>query len=137
MEWHRDEFTISDDPQRVNPQVVAGLLAKTYWGPKRPRQVVEKLIPNSFCFSLHRNGEQIGFARVVTDFTVFSWLSDLVIDNGYRGSGLGRWFLECILNHPEIGKTQFVLQTTTAHGLYEKYGFRGSEKIMTRLPGTR
>jgi GNAT superfamily N-acetyltransferase len=134
MEWHRDEFVISDDPKRVNVNVVAGLLAKTYWGHKRSRTVLEKLIPKSFCFSLLRNGEQIGFARVVTDFTVFSWLSDLVIDDKYRGKGLGIWFLECLLNHPEIGKTQFVLQTTNAHALYEKYGFRESEKIMTRPP---
>jgi len=132
MEWHRDEFMISDDPKRVNMDVVAGLLAKTHWGPKRTRPVLEKLIPKSFCFSLLRKGEQIGFARVVTDFTVFSWLSDLVIDDQFRGKGLGRWFLECILSHPEIEKTQFVLQTTHAHRLYAKYGFRGSEKIMTR-----
>ena len=102
---------------------------------RTPREVVDKLIPNSLCFSLLRNGKQVGFARVVSDYTVFSWLSDLVIDDEYRGRGLGRWFLECILNHPEVGKTQFVLQTTNAHGLYERYGFRGSEKIMTRLPG--
>jgi GNAT superfamily N-acetyltransferase len=135
MEWHRDEFVISDDPKRVSIDVVAGLLAKTYWGHKRSRPVLEKLIPKSFCFSLLQHGVQIGFARVVTDFTVFSWLSDLVIDDSFRGRGLGRWFLECILNHPEIGKTQFVLQTTHAHGLYEKFGFQGSEKIMSRLPG--
>lgn len=135
MEWHRDEFMITDDPKRVNPEIVAGLLARTYWGQKRPRHVVEKLIPKSYCFSLLRNEEPIGFARVVSDFTVFSWLSDLVIEERYRGKGLGRWFLECILNHPELSKTQFVLQTTHAHGLYERYGFRGSEKIMTRPGG--
>ncbi len=134
MEWQRDEFIISDDPKLVNLDVVAGLLAKTYWGQKRPRQVVEKLIPNSLCFSLLRDGKQIGFARAVSDYTVFSWLSDLVIADEYRGRGLGRWFLDCILSHPKIGKTQFVLQTTNAQGLYEKYGFRGSEKIMTRQP---
>jgi GNAT superfamily N-acetyltransferase len=134
MEWHRDEFMISDDPKRVNLEIVADLLAKTYWGPKRSRPVVEKLIPKSFCFSLLRNGEQIGFARVVSDFTVFSWLSDLVIEDEYRGKGLGRWFLECILSHPQIGKTQFVLQTTHARVLYKKFGFQESEKLMTRRP---
>jgi GNAT superfamily N-acetyltransferase len=134
MEWHREEFIITDDRSKVQIDVVADLLAKTYWGHKRSREVVENLIPNSLCFSLFRNQEQIGFARVVSDFTVFSWVSDLVIDDKYRGRGLGRWFMECILNHPGIEKTQFVLQTTHAHGLYEKFGFRISEKIMTRLP---
>jgi GNAT superfamily N-acetyltransferase len=137
MEWYREEFVITDDRKKVQIDVVAGLLAKTYWGHKRPREVVEKLVPNSLCFSLFRNEEQLGFGRVVTDCTVFSWLSDLVIDDEYRGRGLGRWFMDCILSHPEIGKTQFVLQTTQAHGLYERYGFRGSEKLMTRQPETR
>jgi GNAT superfamily N-acetyltransferase len=136
MEWQRDGFLISDDPKRVNPETVAALLSKTYWGHKRPRPVVEKLIPKSLCFSLSRDGKQIGFARVVTDYTVFSWISDLVIEDPYRGKGLGRWFLECILNHPAIKGTQFALQTTHAHDLYKKYGFQGSEKILTRLPGT-
>jgi GNAT superfamily N-acetyltransferase len=134
MEWHRDEFVISDDPKRVNVEVVAGLLSQTYWGHKRSRPVVEKLIPKSFCFSLLRNGEQIGFARVVSDFTVFSWLSDLVIEDEYRGKGLGRWFLDCILSHPQIAETQFVLQTTQARVLYKKFGFQESEKLMTRRP---
>ena len=137
MEWYREEFVITDDRNKIQLDIVADLLAKTYWGHKRPREVVEKLVPNSLCFSLFRNEEQLGFARVVTDYTVFSWLSDLVIDYEYRGRGLGRWFMDCILSHPEIGKTQFVLQTTHAHGLYERYAFRGSEKLMTRQPGTR
>ena len=135
MEWKREEFFITDDRNKVQVGVVADLLAKTYWGHKRPREVVEKLIPNSLCFSLFRNEEQIGFARAVSDYTVFSWLSDLVIDDEHRGRGLGRWFMNCILSHPELAGTQFVLQTTHAHGLYEKFGFRISEKIMTRLPG--
>jgi GNAT superfamily N-acetyltransferase len=135
MEWHRDGFSISDGPERVDTDVVVQLLAETYWGHKRPRPVVEKLIPNSFCFSLFQNGEQIGFARVVTDFTVFSWLSDLVVHERYRRRGLGGWFLNCILNHPKLSRTQFVLQTTYAHDMYKKFGFQGSEKILTRLPG--
>jgi GNAT superfamily N-acetyltransferase len=136
MEWHREEFVVTDDRKKVQIDIVAGLLAKTYWGHKRPREVVEKLVPNSLCFSLFRNEEQIGFARVVSDYAVFSWLSDLVINDHSRGKGLGRWFLDCILNHPEIAGTQFVLQTTHEHALYEKFGYQRSEKLMTRQPGT-
>jgi GNAT superfamily N-acetyltransferase len=88
------------------------------------------------CFSLLRRQEQIGFARVVTDYTVFSWLSDVVIKDGYRGRGLGGWLVECILEHPQISGTQFVLQTTDAAGLYKKFGFQANEKLMTRKPST-
>ncbi|HEU20464.1 MAG TPA: N-acetyltransferase [Deltaproteobacteria bacterium] len=132
MEWHKEEFTISDDRHRVDINVVSKLLAETPWGHRRPREVVEKLIPRSLCFSLFRNGSQIGFARVVTDGTVFSWLSDLVIADAYRGMGLGRWMLDCILTHSETAATQFVLQTGSAIGLYEKFGFKKSGKLMTR-----
>ena len=134
MEWYRDEFTVSDERSRVDVDVVSNLLAKTYWGHRRSRQVVEKLIQNSLCFSLFRNGEQVGFGRVVTDYTVFSWLSDLVIIEDYQGMGLGRWLMSCIMHHSKIVGTQIVLQTRSAYGLYEKFGFRTSEKLMTREP---
>ena len=134
MEWYRDEFVISDDRSRVQVEVVAGLLAKTFWGHRRPREVVEKLIQTSMCFSLLGQQEQIGFARVVTDHAVFSWLSDVVLNEAYRGRGLGGWLVGCILEHPQISGTQFVLQTTEAAGMYKKFGFQGNEKLMTRKP---
>jgi GNAT superfamily N-acetyltransferase len=138
MEWYQDDFTISDDRNRADIDVVSNLLAGSYWGNRRPREVVEKLIQNSLCFSLFRNNEQIGFGRVVSDLTVFSWLSDLVITEAYRGRGLGRWLMTCIVNYPGIAGTQFVLQTRNAYGLYEKFGFRLSEKFMNREPpGTK
>ncbi len=136
MEWHRDEYVISDDRSRVQVGVVADLLGKTLWGHRRPRQVVEKLLQTSLCFSLLRNQEQVGFARVVSDYSVFSWMSDVVLREGYRGRGLGKWLVECILEHPQLSGTQFVLQTTEAAGLYRKFGFQGNAKLMTRMPGT-
>ncbi len=135
MEWTRDEFVISDDRKRVQVEVVADLLSKTFWGHRRPREIVEKLIQTSMCFSLFHHQEQIGFARVVTDGEVFSWLSDVVIKDSYRGRDLGEWLVGCILNHPQIAGTQFVLQTTDAAGLYKKFGFETNEKLMTRKPG--
>jgi GNAT superfamily N-acetyltransferase len=136
VEWIRDEFVISGDRSRVQVEVVADLLAKTFWGHRRPREVVEKLIQTSMCFSLFRHQEQIGFARVVTDYAVFSWLSDVVIKDSYRGRGLGEWLVSCILEHPQISGTQFVLQTTDAAGLYKRFGFQANEKLMTRRPNT-
>jgi len=136
VEWHRDEFVISDDLNRVQVEVVADLLAKTFWGHRRPREVVEKLIQTSICFSLFHQQWQIGFSRVVTDYAVFSWLSDLVLNDGSRGRGLGGWLIGCILEHPQISGTQFVLQTTYAAGLYKKFGFQANEKLMTRTPST-
>ena len=134
MEWDRKGFTISDDRDRACLDVVTDLLAGTYWGFRRPMEVVERLIQGSLCFSLFHHEEQIGFARVVTDSEVFSWLSDMVIREKYRGRGLGKWLLGSILAHPAISGTQFVLQTRDAHEFYEGFGFRSSERLMTRKP---
>jgi N-acetylglutamate synthase-like GNAT family acetyltransferase len=136
VEWYRDEFVISDDRSRVQVEAVAELLAKTFWGHRRPRAVVEKLIQTSMCFSILRKQEQVGFARVVTDSAVFSWLSDVVIKDACRGRGLGEWLIGCILEHPQISGTQFVLQTTDAAGLYKKFGFLVNDKLMARKPST-
>jgi len=74
---------------------------------------------------------QIGFGRVVTDYTVFSWVADIVIDSPYRGRGLGKWMMTCIAEHPLIRHTQMVLQTRDAHSLYEKYGFDRNPALMS------
>lgn len=136
MEWERECFRIFDDRTRINVKIVSHLLAETYWGHRRPQSIIEKLIENSLCFSLFSPYDQIGFARVVTDYAVFSWLSDLVIAPAYRNRGLGKWMLDCILKHPSIIQTQFVLQTGTAHTLYEKSGFEASDRLMTRVLST-
>ena len=96
MEWKRGQYRIVDNRAEINVNVVSSLLSETYWGHRRPRSIIEKLIQNSLCFSLFSEHEQIGFARVATDYTFFSWLSDLVIADAYRNQGLGKWFLDCI-----------------------------------------
>lgn len=132
MEWKREKYRIADNPAEVDIPAVTRLLAETHWGHRRPRAIIEQLVKNSLCFSLFFEREQIGFARVASDYTVFSWLSDLVIADAYRHQGLGRWMLECVLAHPSVSQTQFVLQTSTAFDLYEDFGFEKSEKLMSR-----
>ena len=136
MEWKKEQFRIVDDSAEINIDFVSNLLAETYWRHHRPRKIIEQLIQNSLCFSLFSGQQQIGFARVATDYTVFSWIDDLVIAVAYRNQGLGEWLLDCILKHPFISQTQFVLQTRSAYRLYEKFGFEVSDKLMTRIPPT-
>ncbi len=132
MQWRRDDLMISDDRSLVDAALVAEWLAQTHWGYRRAPAVVNRLIENSLCFSLLEGDQYIGFARVVTDRTVFSWLSDLIVCTEFRGRGLGRWLVECILQHPDVAATQVVLQTSDGHGLYEKFGFELSGKLMSR-----
>ena len=89
------------------------------------------MIEKSLCFGLFLRGAQIGFGRAVTDYAVFSWIADLVIDSKYRGQGLGKWMMHCMVAHPAISGTQMVLQTRDAHALYEKFGFSRNPALMS------
>ena len=136
MEWSLRQFTLTDDPSRIDLGRTQALLANTYWGIRRPPDVVANMIEHSLPFVLLVGGAQIGFGRVVTDYTVFSWVADVVVESGYRGSGLGKWMMSCIAGHPAIRHTQMVLQTRDAHTLYEKYGFQRNPALMsTRVDG--
>jgi len=136
MEWTRDDFVITDDPGRIDSGRTFELLAETYWSIRRPRDVVMKMVANSLCFALLRSNEQIGFGRAVTDYTVFSWIADIVIDTRYRSQGLGKWMMATIAAHPAISQTQMVLQTRDAHSLYEQFGFSTNAALMsTRVKG--
>jgi GNAT superfamily N-acetyltransferase len=69
--------------------------------------------------------EQIGFARIVSDYVTFAWLADVYILEEYRGRGLSKWMLEFIMSHPDLqGLRRWMLATRDAHGLYYKYGFQ-------------
>lgn len=136
MQWTRNEFVLTDAPDRVDVERTYQLLRDTYWGVRRPHEVVAAMVKHSLCFTLLRENVQVGFGRVVTDYTVFSWVADIVIDPTHRGRGLGKWIMTCIAEHPSIRHTQMVLQTRDAHGLYEKYGFSTNPALMsTRVTG--
>jgi GNAT superfamily N-acetyltransferase len=73
---------------------------------------------------LYDKGQQIGVARVISDYSIFAYLCDVFIHEEYRGRGLGKWLIESILDHPDLqGVRRWVLATADAHNLYRKYGF--------------
>ena len=69
-------------------------------------------------------GEQVGFARVVTDRSTFAYLCDVYVLEDHRGKGLASWMLELIAAHPDLqGLRRFMLATRDAHALYKRHGF--------------
>ncbi|MGG3643161.1 GNAT family N-acetyltransferase [Bacillus gobiensis] len=131
MNWTKDDFIVSDDTALINIDVVSQLLSKTYWASNRTKETITQSINNSITFGTYHKGKQIAFARVVTDKSVFSWILDVVVDESYRGNGLGQWLIQCILEHPEIKHTAFALATSDAHDFYKKFKFQ-ENKCMTR-----
>lgn len=123
-EYHRGEYTISTDPARIDARKVHEMLTQlSYWAPNRKLDVVERSIANSLNFGIYHNGEQVGFARMVTDYATFAWLCDVIILPEHRKDGLGKWLVDCVVNHPQIRPLRrLLLATQDAHELYRKYG---------------
>jgi GNAT superfamily N-acetyltransferase len=127
MQWSYKEFVIDDDNQKTDAGAVHQLLKDTYWAKGREFETVQKTIANSHCFNVWKGERQVGFARVVTDYAVFGWIGDVIIEEEFRGLGLGKFLVRCICEHPDIPEHVLLLRTKDAHGLYEKYGFRRNE----------
>jgi GNAT superfamily N-acetyltransferase len=123
MEWHRGEFTISDDPAWLDLTSVCTLLGGTYWGKDRAPETVERSVRHSLCFGIYKGGALVGFARVVTDRATVGYLCDVVISEAHRGAGLGRWLLACILKHPDLHGCRIDLFTRDAQEFYKPFGF--------------
>ena len=126
MDAENAEYLISTDPQRLDRAFLFRSLNATYWAHGRSPEVIQESIRHSLCFGLYRKDtdEQVGFARVVTDQATFSWVCDVLIDEKYRGRGLGKWLMSCVVDHPNVKNTNSLLGTRDAHGLYERYGYR-------------
>jgi len=119
-------YTISDDPARLDLGAVHRYLSQeSYWARGLPRETLERSITGSLCFGVYREtGEQVGFARVITDRATFAWLADVFVLTAHRGRGLSKWLMETILAHPELQRLRrFMLATWDAHGLYRQFGF--------------
>lgn len=124
VEWRRDEFTVSTDPARLDPEAIQAFLAGTYWAEGVSRAKVARALAFSLCFGLYHAGRQIGLARVITDRATFGYLADVYVLEPYRGRGLSAWLVECLLAHPDVQSLRRInLVTRDAHGLYRRFGF--------------
>jgi GNAT superfamily N-acetyltransferase len=120
----KGEFAVSTDRNRVDVASVHAFLTTSYWAKGIPRETVERSIENSLCFGVYRGAEQVGFARIISDFATYAYLADVYVLEAYRGLGLSRWLMECIVSHPALdGLRRWTLATRDAHGLYAKFGF--------------
>jgi GNAT superfamily N-acetyltransferase len=124
-EHRKGNYIISTDKSKLDISVVHGFLSTSYWSEDIPIQIVKKAIENSLCFGIYNGNKQVGFARVISDYSTFAYLADVFIIKEERGKGLSKWLMECVLKHYQLqGLRNFCLLTRDAHSLYERYGFK-------------
>jgi N-acetylglutamate synthase-like GNAT family acetyltransferase len=123
------EFLITTDKTKMHVVAIHDFLSKySGWSDNIPVDKVKTSIENSLNFGLFHKDHQIGFARIISDFSTIAYLGDIYVLDNYRGQGLSRKLLEVVMGHPNLqGLRRWILLTSTADWLYEKYGF-------TKLP---
>lgn len=122
---YKDKFCISTDKTKLDIDSIHEFLStKAYWCLNIPKDKVQTAIQNSLCFGVYHNEKQIGFARIISDFSTIAYLGDVYILEEYRGKGLSKWLIETIMSHPNLqGLRRWILLTGDAHGLYRQFGW--------------
>ncbi|MEV7079849.1 GNAT family N-acetyltransferase [Streptomyces sp. NPDC093516] len=120
-------YEISTDSSRVDAERVHRWLSTdAYWALGRPREKQDRAIEGSLNFGVYdtASGEQVAYARAVTDRATFAWLCDVYVDPSVRGKGVGTALVTAVREEVRsYGVRRVLLATHDAHGVYEKIGF--------------
>ena len=128
-------YEISTDRSRLDVALIHEFLHSSYWATGIPRSVVERSIQNSLCFGAFLGAQQVGFARVISDFATFAYVADVFVLPEHCGRGVAKLLMRSIVEHPELQSLRRrLLITRDAHRLYAKFGFEtvpNPENFMT------
>lgn len=128
---------ISTDKNKLQTDVIHQFLSNSYWAKGRTIDEVKKTIDACLCFGVYLNEKQIGFARIVTDYTVFAYLMDVFVLPEHRGKGYSKQLMKVINEEPQLHACKvWMLKTADAHNLYKQFGYTAltqPEKVMERI----
>lgn len=124
IEVHKEDYTISTDPAKLDIDAITDMLTRAYWAKGRTREMIARYLQHSLVFGVYHEDKQVGLARIVSDYTTFAWLCDVFIHEDHRGHGLGKWLMETVHAHPDLqGLRRWALITRDAHNLYRQFGW--------------
>jgi len=128
---------ISTDKMKLDVPFMQRFLKDIYWAAGRTIEEVQMTIDHSFCFGIYLDDQQIGFARVITDYVVFAYMMDVFIDEAHRGKGYSSILIDAMMREPQLQHVKiWRLATRDAHHVYEKFGFKllaHPERMMEKI----
>lgn len=121
-------ITVSTDKYKLDIPFIQHFLKDIYWAAGRTIEEVQTTIDASVCFGIYLNDDQVGFARVITDYVVFGYVMDVFIAEEHRGKGYSSILIENMMKEPILKDIKiWRLATSDAHFLYKKFGFKALE----------
>lgn len=125
-------YEISTDPARIDAaRVHHWLSTDAYWARGRSREKQDAAIAGSLNLGVYAtvSGEQLAYARVITDRATFAWLCDVYVGPSVRGKGLGTALVAAVREELRpYGLRRILLATHDAHGVYARLGFRALDR---------
>lgn len=95
--------------------------------PRTPTDISLMLLHTTLVFALidEDSDRLLAFARVLTDFLFKALILDVVVDEAYRGQGLGRRLLEAIITHDQMRAVRSIDLTCYPELIpfYKHFGF--------------
>ncbi|AIY39920.1 Histone acetyltransferase HPA2 -related acetyltransferase [Collimonas arenae] len=130
-----EELRITTEPAELDiPSIHRFLSEESAWARGIPLAMVEESIRHSLNFGLFAGDRQVAYARVVTDYATFAYLVDVFVLAEQRGKGYSAQLMTAVMAHPRLqGLRRFMLATSTAHGLYAKFGFSAPARPQTLM----
>ena len=123
--WQQDNYFISSDKALLDfDSILRFISEESYWGKGRTAEVMRRAVDNStLCFGLYQQTAagpvQVGFCRVISDLTVFAYLSDVFVLKEHRGKGLGKALIRTVCDYPELRDLKNVCLITRTPRFYE------------------
>lgn len=127
----KENLLFSTDKSKLNYEMIIDFLNhESYWAKNRPRHVIINSINNSLCVGVYSNQVQIGFARVVSDFSTVFYLADFFLLPAYQRQGIGKLLMNYILKIKTLKHCRGILTTQTASTFYSQFGFSANNDIV-------
>ena len=125
---HYNGYLITTNKELMFPSDVFRWLSETsYWAKFMPYDVFYRSFTNSFCIGAIVENEQVGYARLVTDYATFAYLADVLVTEPHRGKGISKVMMQELFDLEWVkGMRRIMLATKDAHELYRKVGFKES-----------
>lgn len=126
---------INTDKSKLDRNFTHNFISNSsYWALGRTLADMQTCIENSLCFGVYLENKQIGFARLVTDYSQFAYIMDVFIIPEQRGNGFSKQLMEYILKYETLQNIKiWRLATSDAHGIYSQFGFKHLEKPETLI----
>ncbi len=98
------------------------------WSSERTKEDVRVILNNSsiiICIIDQQTNKLAAFSRILTDYFKFAYVYDVIVENQYRGKGIGDLLIASIMEHPKLMNIENIELVCTKEMIpfYKKFGF--------------